>query len=126
MPIVEVIFFKDEKRQCPVLEWLNTLPQKIEAKARARIEELAKLGHELRRPLADYLRDNIYELRWRYHSVNYRILYFFYQRTTVVLSHGFTKEHIVPPKEIEVAIKNKKLFESNPEKYSYETASYEN
>lgn len=117
MSQVEVIFFEDPKGQCPVLEWFKKLPKKVEAKGRTRIEELAKQGHELRRPLADYLRDGIYELRWRFQSVNYRILYFFHDRKAVVLSHGFTKEDIVPPKEIDVALKNKDLFEANPDKY---------
>jgi phage-related protein len=119
MPSVEVIFFQDEKGNCPVLSWLDELPIKIEQKARLRIEELARLGYELRRPVADYLRDGIYELRWRNQSVNYRILYFFYERTAVVLSHGFTKEDIVPSGEIDLAIKHKADFERNPEAYSF-------
>ena len=39
---------------------------------------LSQLGHELRRPLADYLDQGIYELRARIGQVNYRILYFLY------------------------------------------------
>lgn len=64
MPKTDVVFFKDEKGKVPVLEWLDKLPDKIEAKALVRIEELAQCGHEMRRPHADYLRDGIYELRW--------------------------------------------------------------
>lgn len=120
MPKTNVVFFKDEKGRVPVLEWLDKLPDKIEAKALVRVEELAQCGHEMRRPHADYLRDGIYELRWRHQSVNYRILYFFQNRTAVVLSHGFTKEDVVPPKELERAIKNKVLCDSNPKVYIYE------
>jgi len=46
-----------------VLDWLDHLFKKIQAKAPVRIERLAEMGHELRRPEADYLRENIYELR---------------------------------------------------------------
>ena len=119
MPNVEVIFYQDEKGICPVLKWLDRLPRRIEAKARVRVESLTENGHDLRRPDADYLRDEIYELRWRYQSVNYRILYFFHGRTAVVLSHGLTKEDVVPPKEIDRAIKNKKLFETNPKTHTF-------
>jgi hypothetical protein len=42
-----------------------------------RIERLRDLGHELRRPEADYLRDGIYELRVGLGSVNHRMLYSF-------------------------------------------------
>ena len=52
--------------RCPVLEWLDELPLKIQDKCAARIKRLMACGHELRRPEADYLRDGIYELRVRY------------------------------------------------------------
>lgn len=113
MSSVKVVFYKEENK-CPVKEWLDTLPKKIKAKGAVRMERLAELGHELRRPEGDYLRDEIYELRWRFQSVNYRILYFFHGKEIVVLSHGFTKEDIIPPKEIEIAIERKRKFERNP------------
>jgi len=113
MSVVKVVFYEEEEK-CPVEEWLEDLPKKIKAKGIVRIERLAELGHELRRPEADYLRDDIYELRWRFQSVNYRILYFFHGQEIVVLSHGFTKEDIIPPKEIEIAIERKRKFERNP------------
>ena len=49
----------------PVVEWLEELPAKAlqGGKCLARLERLEQLGHELRRPEADYLRDDIYELR---------------------------------------------------------------
>jgi phage-related protein len=120
MAKTNVVFFKDPGGKVPVLEWLDKLPDKIEAKALVRIEELAQWGYEMRRPYCDYLRDEIYELRWRHQSVNYRILYFFHGRTAVVLSHGFTKEDQVPSKEIAQAIKNKLLYRSNPKVYTHE------
>ncbi|MDP2599902.1 MAG: type II toxin-antitoxin system RelE/ParE family toxin [Deltaproteobacteria bacterium] len=126
MPKIEVKFFKDERNRCPILDWFKELPKNVEAKARTRIEELERQGHELRRPFADYLRDGIYELRWRHQSVNFRILYFFYRRDVVILSHGLTKEDRVPLREIEMAIKNKVIYENNPEKYSCTEEKSEN
>src|SRR5690348_14564862 len=75
---------------------------------------------KLRRPAADYLRDGIYELRAKQGHVQYRILYFFHERKVAILAHSLTKEAAIPPVEIERAIKRKKLFESNPRKYTYE------
>jgi hypothetical protein len=37
-----------------------------------------------------------------------------------VISHGLAKEKQVPEREIEVAIRHRELFESNPTKYTYE------
>lgn len=118
MPSTRVVFFKDEGG-CPVLDWLDQLSKKIQAKAQVRIERLAEMGHELRRPEADYLRDNIYELRWRVQSVNYRILYFFHGKEVVVLSNGLTKEDRVPPREINLAVERKAAFESDPAGHTY-------
>ncbi len=118
MPTTRVVFFADEGG-CPVLDWLDRLPKKIQAKARVRIERLAEMGHELRRPETDYLRDNIYELRWRFQSVNYRILYFFHRKEAVVLSNGLTKEDRVSPREIDLAVERKAVFESDPAGHTY-------
>lgn len=119
MPKIDVIFFKDEKGQCPVMEWLGTLPKKVQEKADVRLERLAAWGHELRRPEVDYLCNEIYELRWRLQSVNYRILYFFHGREAVILTQGFTKEEKVPAKEIMMAIQRKTIFRKNPQQHSF-------
>jgi phage-related protein len=82
---------------------------------------LKELGHELRRPEADYLRDGTYELRAKHSGTNYRILYFFHERTAVALSHGIMKQAAeVPPKEIELATRGKRRFAANPEERTYE------
>lgn len=84
----------------------------------ARLELLRGRGHELRRPHADTLRDGIHELRVVSQHVNYRILYFFHGRTAVI-SHGTTKEGVVPPREIDLAVTRKHRFASDPERYTY-------
>jgi phage-related protein len=82
-------------------------------------EALIGNGHELRRPEADYLRDDIYEPRSRLGSVNYRVLYFFHGRTVAVVSHGFTKEAEVPSREIAQAMKRKAAFIASPMKHTF-------
>lgn len=77
MPETEVLYYQDDNGAVPVLDWLTKLgrrSRKAGAKCAARIDVLAELGHELRRPMADYLRDGIYELRIRDGRVNYRLL----------------------------------------------------
>jgi len=92
MPKVRVVFFKDDDGSVPALEWLDSLPPKALDKCTVRIERLEEMGHELRRPEADFLRDGIHELRIGLQHVNYRLLYFFHGRTAAVLSHGLVKE----------------------------------
>ena len=75
-----------------------------------KVDALAAKGHNLRRPLADYLRDKIYELRASRGKTHYRILYFFDARAAVVLTHGITKEGKVPDTEIDRAVKWRKDY----------------
>ena len=75
MPQTEVLFYR-EAGEAPVLAWLEDLlrtDRKAFAKCRARIDLLEQEGHHLRRPVADYLRDGIYELRAHKGTVQYRM-----------------------------------------------------
>ena len=103
----------------PVLEWVDVLPVKIQDKCVVKIERLSELGHELRRPEADLLRNGIYELRVMWEGMNCLILYFFQGRIAAVLAHGIIKEREVPAKEIERALKRKRLFEQDPDGHTY-------
>jgi phage-related protein len=118
MPETDVILFADEKGGCPLLEWMDTIPQKAQDKCTVKVERLAELGHELRRPEADYLRDGIYELRTKFQRVNYRMLYFFHENGAIIVL-GLIKENVVPAGDMAVAISRKKAFILNPSAYTY-------
>lgn len=119
MPKTHVVFYQEDAWTVPVLDWLDTLPAKAQDKCVVRIERLRELGHELRRPEADLLRDGIYELRVGLQGRNYRLLYFFHGKTAAVLAHGIVKEREVPPREIEAAIERKRRFDQNPDAHTY-------
>jgi phage-related protein len=98
-----VLFFREPDGRCPVLEWLEELRRmdpRAFAKCAAVIDRLRALGHELRRPTADFLRDGIYELRARKGHVNYRLLCFIHGRGVAVLAHSLTKEDAIPDSEL--------------------------
>jgi len=102
--------------------WFDELPAKVQDKCYLRLERLREMGHELRRPKADFLRGWIYELRVSLQGVHYRILYFFHGVVAAVVSHGLVKERVVPPKEIDRAVERRKRFEANPAGHTYEEA----
>ena len=118
VPQTEVIFYKEDDK-VPVREWLRSLPAKVGRKCLLYLDMLEQQGHELRRPIADSLRDGIYELRPSFQGVHYRILYFFAGRNVVVVSHGILKEAEVPATEINRAVQRKQCFEADPEAHSY-------
>ena len=119
MPKTPVVFYQEDANSVPVLDWFDRLPAKVQDKCRVRIERLRDMGHELRRPEADYLRDGIYELRVGLSGINYRMLYFFHGRIAAVLAHALVKEREVPPRDIDEAIRRKRKFELDPERHSY-------
>jgi phage-related protein len=120
VPRTRVVLYQEEDGSCPFLEWFAELPAKAQDKCFLRLGRLRELGHELRRPEADFLRDGIYELRIGLQGIHYRILYFFHGTTAAVVAHGLVKEDVVPSKEIERAIERKKRFTSRPEKHTRE------
>jgi len=120
LPQTDVYFFREpEDESVPLLDWLNQLPLKVQAKCIQRMDRLGELGHELRRPEADLLRDGIYELRASYQGVHYRMLYFFSGKAVVVVSHGLAKERAVPSKEIDTAVRRKRQTEQNFKQYTF-------
>lgn len=120
MAQTEVFFFREPKGDSvPFLEWLDELPMKVKSKCTERIDRLGELGHELRRPEADFLRDGIYELRASYQGVHYRMLSFFAGKAVVVVSNGLTKEREVPPREIEQAVERKQMVEADFQKFTF-------
>jgi phage-related protein len=115
----ELVYYRDDTESVPMVEWFAELQAKPLQKCLARLERLEQFGHELRRPEADYLREDIYELRASYGGVHYRMLYFFHKQWAVVVSHGITKERAVPPREIDLAIRRKQKFEADPKQHTF-------
>ena len=95
MPKTRVALYWEEDGACPFMVWFDKLPAKVQDKCYLRLERLREMGHELRRPEADFLRDGIYELRASLGGVHYRILYFFHGAAAAVVSHGLAKERVV-------------------------------
>ena len=120
MPKTNVVIYCEEPGRAPFLEWFESLPEKAQDKILVRIERLKELGHELRRPETEYLRDDIHELRLKLRASNYRVLYFFHGRLLVILSHGFSKQQArVPDSEIKTAVRRRNLFLESPGRHTY-------
>src|SRR5580658_972731 len=63
LPPTKIVYYVESDGAVPIVEWLDGVPRKAAAKCQAYLARLQSEGHELRRPIADYLRDGIYELR---------------------------------------------------------------
>jgi phage-related protein len=120
MPKTEIAIYKEEDGNCPLLEWLDKLSEKAKYKCIVKIERLEEMGYELRRPEADILDNEVYELRIALQGIQYRILYFFYNKLGVI-SHGLIKTgDRVPQKDINLTAERKKKYGKYPTKHTYE------
>lgn len=48
MPASHVVFYLEEDGTVPILDWLDVIPRKAQAKCLARLTRLEELGYELR------------------------------------------------------------------------------
>jgi phage-related protein len=120
MPRTTVVLYRESDGSVPLLEWPAEVPDRVRNKCVARLRRLAALGHELRRPEADFLRSGVYELRVGFHGMNYRMLYFFHGNIAAVVSHGLVKKREVPAIEIDRAVWRMREYLSSPSVHAME------
>lgn len=83
-----VVYYTDARANTPVLQFLLTLDKPDQQKALAYISYLEEKGDALRRPIADYLGNKLYELRPRH----IRILYALFDKQYAIILHAFRKK----------------------------------
>lgn len=93
-----VIFYRTGEGKCPVEKFLNSLP----GKAARKVTWVLKLLEDLERVPSIYFKklvgtEEIWECRMTFGSNTYRILCFFADDATVVLTHGFMKKSRMTP-----------------------------
>jgi phage-related protein len=103
-----IIFYQKENGEEPVVEYMNSLPTKHQAKVAREIDLLEEFGIELQYPHTKDLEGDeykgLYELRIKFSNSNMRIFYFLFDENKFVLVHGFTKKSYVTPKrELQIA-----------------------
>ena len=128
MPATEVVFYA-ESGASPFLAWVDAQQTKVQDKIFDAVARLEELGHGLRRPEAEYLRDGVYELRVTKGHVNYRPLYFFDDvkdvtgaqviRRRAVIVHGCTKERAVAARDINMALARRKMYLADRAGHTY-------
>ncbi|MEA3360211.1 MAG: type II toxin-antitoxin system RelE/ParE family toxin [Thermodesulfobacteriota bacterium] len=94
-----VIFYRSASGKCPIEKFIEDLPVEDAEEVVASIAVLKELGNKARRPLSDYLEDGIYELRARRFKKQFRVLYAFAGRQTILLLTGFVKKSKAVPNQ---------------------------
>ncbi len=86
-----VIYYESSEGNCPVIEFIDSLSKRNQAKIFSFLSLLEKKGPILPRPYADLLENGIHELRIKLSGIQVRVLYFFCYQEYIVLTHPFTK-----------------------------------
>jgi phage-related protein len=104
-------FYRTSSNKCPLVEFLDSLPEKTLVKVLAvftLVEDLERVPIKFFRKLAE---TKLYEIRVEWQSDIYRFPCFFYINDVIVLTHGFQKKKAkTPAKEIEKAEKYRDDF----------------
>ena len=109
---MEVEFYKTAEGKEVIAEFLESLPGKDMAKVFRDIELLAEYAPNLHEPYTKHIEGPIWELRSKFSSNIYRILYYIRRNNKLILLHGFTKKtQKTPPSEIELARKRLSDYE---------------
>ncbi len=109
--------FAEVNGRIEMIEFLETLNPKEQAKIKAGMDKLIELLNNNSFPsekLSKYLKDGIFELRIKLLNTISRSLYFFIEGKTIIFTHGFIKKtEKTPNSEIEKAKFIKKLYKGN-------------
>ena len=106
-----IVLYTKENGESPVKRFIDALETKMQAKVLRFIALLRQNGRELREPYTKSLSEGILELRIIHGNNIVRILYFFMQGNTVVLTNGFVKKsNKTPKREIELAKKYRRDY----------------
>lgn len=95
-----IVFYKDHRDRCPVLEFINDLPIMEQAKIRNALRLLREFGTQLGMPHTRHIQGKLWELR----PGGIRLFYFTYIEEQFVILHGYRKQsQKTPAKEIKIA-----------------------
>ena len=100
----DVEFYRTPSGNCPMDEFLDSLPSKMATKALLELKLLSEKGPALREPHSKPIGAGLFELRIRTGSDIGRTFYFFFRGNRIVVTNGFIKKaRKAPQREIDRA-----------------------
>ncbi len=96
--LFEIESYRLENGKSPVEDFIRGLDKKMQAQALAPIDILSEFGNQLREPYSKPIGDGLFELRIKFSSDISRIFYFFVVDNKIILTNGFVKKAMKPPR----------------------------
>ena len=88
----EIEYYETDKVRCQIREFIDALDNKSRAKVARTIDLLEQFGINLGMPYAKHVEEELWELRTRVGTNQYRIIYFLFTGRVFILLHGFLKK----------------------------------
>ena len=95
----EIIFYTKNNGEKPVVEFLDSIDDRMRAKMLLSIRIIKENGPLVRLPYSEEIEDGIFELRAKSGTNISRILYFFVVGRKIILTNGFIKKTQKTPKK---------------------------
>ena len=114
----EIVYFKTDRGDEPVREFVDNLDLSSKRKYWRKIDYLRQFGKSLCEPHAKNLGSGVHELRFRGSDGHFRVLYFFFNANYAVFTNAFKKKTNRTPKlEIDLSISRMNAFLASSDKY---------
>ncbi len=105
---MKIVFYGKKKK--PVVDFIEQLTSKDQAKILACLKNIEELGFDCPRVEFRQISGKLWEIKIQAASAGYRIFYVTIQRKTIVLLHAYKKQSQKAPKK-EIDIAEKRLME---------------
>ena len=100
----EIEYFETANGRRPVQEFVDSLDARSKAKIARTLDLLEQFGVKLGMPYAKHVEGDMWELRIRVGSNQYRIIYFLFTGGAFILLHGFMKKSgQIPQRDLRAA-----------------------
>ena len=88
----EIEYHETSRGRCPVQDFIDSLDFRSRAKVARTLDLLEQFGVKLEMPFAKHVEGDLWELRARVGTDQYRIIYFLFSGGVFILLHGFMKK----------------------------------
>lgn len=106
-----IVFYQTARGERPVLEFIESLDERTQARLRRGIEELRVRNVQASFPLVRQIEGKLWELREESQTNIYRLFYFLFTGRRIILLHAFQKKsQKTPRREIETAKRRMQEF----------------
>jgi len=100
----EIEHYETTRQRCPVQEFIDSLDARSKARVARAIDLLERFGIALGMPYAKHVEGELWELRTRVGTSQYRIIYFLFTDKVFILLHGFAKKSgRIPERDLKAA-----------------------